>query len=751
MERNFHRAGRALLLLVACSLTAHPVRAQDPPTPPPPEAANDIPAATKKSPLVAEPKTPEELFEAAILMVNVARPELAKLYLDKLLEEADNEDVLLALRDKFGAAPFVRLTNVKELKSSANKLLDLSNAAMSKRASDPQYIAKLIALLDGSPEESAAAFTELKASGVLVVPGLLTTLSDPAQASKHPTVEEAILRIGDVAIPQLVGALGAPSEEMRADVMSLLGRLRAKEAVPFLWYPATSAEEKPAVQQSARFALARILNVPPENVIRLAAQGTAARLLQTAREHYRNEYTWHLGGKDTVTVWTWDAAQNTIVAAELPPEIASENAGLQFARQALSLASEQRPMQVMYLSLTLAHDIRTAGFDKPLPVGPGTAHDLALSVGGDVVSDVLAEALASSRPFTAVAALKVLEQTGTVSQLKGANEKRSPIIAALNYPDPRVQFGAASLILQFDPPTPFYGAARVVDILKRAAASSTKAHAVVGEVSADRGGRIGGMLREMGYEPLVFTTGREAFTAAAERTDVELVVLHPNLIRWALSETVANLRADARTASLPIILHGPGDLRRKLSTYSTNYRLIRYASLSEETDDLDYQLRPFLAQIKTPAMTPEQQSAQRAAAVAWLAHIAAGRRMKIFDITSAEEPLSEALRDPKTAADALQAIGEIATKSSQQRMADSVLDNNNDASLREAAALKLAFHIQRFGLLLGKQPIDALHKAWEDANEPPPVRTAVGSVIGSLKPNAALVGKRLQSYAPVSP
>src|SRR5438045_1425185 len=75
--------------------------------------ADDAAVAPKQevSPLVVEPKTPIELFDAALLMHEIARPTLAKAYLARLLAESPDEAALLELRDRFGPAPFVKLTN----------------------------------------------------------------------------------------------------------------------------------------------------------------------------------------------------------------------------------------------------------------------------------------------------------------------------------------------------------------------------------------------------------------------------------------------------------------------------------------------------------------------------------------------------------------------------------------------------------------------------------------------------------------
>ncbi len=749
MYRGFRRLLPGLLLLGCLCMSPSIGRAQGDAEPAaaaaesaPAQAA--LPVDPSRSPLVADPKTIDELFEATLLMVDIARVDLAKLYLNKLMEETLDDDVLLALRDKYGAAPFLKLTNVPELKAAAVKLLDKSNVAAIKQANDPVRIAKLIQELEGDPDQKAVAEAELHSLGTAVVPGLLVVLNNAVLVDRHESAMLAIMRLGDPAVPLLVGALEAPGESFRAKVITLLGHLRSSLAVPYLWYPALSADEPPAVNEAAREALARILGVIPAEVERIGTDGTVARMLKSVREYFRNEHSWKTNAAGKVSHWSWSGKQGTIISRQFAPDEASEIVGLKFSREALALAPQLRNTQVMYLCLAFASDIRRTGFDKPLPTGPGTAHDVALSVGSDVAVDVIAEAFNSTRPAVAVAAFKVFSQTGTLNQMHLSGSQRSPVVLGLDYPDPRVQFAAADAILQIDPPSPFRGSQRVVEVLKRALHTDGRPHAIIGEVSTDRGAMIGGILRELGYEAMVYTSGRDAFTAAASRSDVELVVLHPNIIRWTLSDTLANLRADARTASIPVVIHGPAHLTTKLQTQARIFRLVAFSSASETTEDFDRQLKPLLRQIKTTSLSPQERTAQREAAAAWLAHIAQGRRMKVFDIRPAEPELTDLLEDEKLAPLGLEALGEIPSRTSQQTIAELVLNIQADGDLRRMAAIKLAFHIQRFGLVLAQGTIDGLHKVWQNGREPAELRTALGSVIGSLKPDATLAGKRLK-------
>jgi transketolase N-terminal domain/subunit len=147
---------------------------------------------------------PDELFDATVMMVDVARFDLAKLYLGRLMEETLDDDTLMALRDKYGAAAFVKLTNIPELSAPAIKLLDLSNAAAIKQANDPVRIARLIDQLEGDPEPRAEAEAELESLGTAVVPGLLAVLHNAEQLPRHESAMQAILRIGAPVVGSII-------------------------------------------------------------------------------------------------------------------------------------------------------------------------------------------------------------------------------------------------------------------------------------------------------------------------------------------------------------------------------------------------------------------------------------------------------------------------------------------------------------------------------------------------------------------
>ena len=691
-----------------------------------------------QSPLLIEPEMLSEVFDAVVLMEKIARPKLAQRYLAQFMQRKPSDELLLKLRDKHGPAFFLKLANNKQLQPLSAQLLDRVNQAFRKLGADPKRTDALIADLSGTQLQRESAIIALRRAGAVVVPRILSYLSAPKTAEQHDLLLYTLTQIGRPAIHPLLGALDSPQENVRSMAIEALGWLGSRDVVPYLWYPAFAEKQPTGVRSAGRQALARILG---DGKVGKALYRSTSELMKIATRHYRNEFVWKDDLNGTVDLWQWLPETETVALTKVSPERASLHAGTRFAQQALELSPENRDAQALFLCLALASEAHVAGWGQPLPTGPGTAHNLALAAGADAVSKSLALALKNARPASALAALQVLSQVGTKHQLT----KQSPVLSALNYPGLRVQFAAATTVMQLDPDQAFRGARRVVAIFNRALNDNGAAHSLVVDASVRRSSTLSGLLGEMGYLPQLASTGRRGFRIASERMDVELIVLHINTIRWGLSQTIANLRTDSRTASIPIAIYGPGEMKHRVTTLLQKYPSITYLIESVTVDHVESQLRPFLKSIETPPLQPAERAQQTSRAAYWLAHIANGQRTSIFNIASAEQGLVLATNDPRLAGDALVALGAIPSKRVQRLFQKIAVTTIADVELRETAALQLAFHIQRFGLLLSLKEVSEIKVSWRETTHPQ-VATALASVVGSLKPDANRVGSRLRRF-----
>ncbi|MFN0196379.1 MAG: HEAT repeat domain-containing protein [Planctomycetaceae bacterium] len=714
------------------------------------EATKENEEALEDSPFLVQPDTPLKLFGAVELMMDLGRPNLAKSYLKKLLKSNPTDDDLQAMRDKYGPAAFLKLANNEDMQPESVELLELFNAAAIRQADNPERVAGLIKdLLEAQPFERKAAIQQLRSAGPRVIPLLIKAIPT-LNSTERDTVLLAVSETGETAIPPLVAALESEDETLQNFAIDALGLVGNQETIPHLWYYASDPQLGDGTRQAARVAISRIMRVPLHKADDISLYGAAEGLRDQARNRFRAMTLGTTDSEENQIHWSWDPQSANIVSKTLPVETIALLEGTRFARQALALAPEHREAQILFMSLALASDAMLAGWDQPLPAGPGTAHDLALSSGSELITEVLELAMNEGNPAVAITALNVLKNIASRHDLGSRDGKPSAMVSALNFPDRRVQFVAANAILHLDPEKPYRGAQRVIGILQRSLEDTGGNVAVIIDANDERGGKFKSFVKDSGFEAVVSPTGKEGFTLAAERTDVELILLHANTIQWNLSQTLANLRADARTASIPLIVYGDIELRAKILDHLKMYPQATYIVESSSVEDFQHQVNPFLAQRRTPPLSAELKQQQQVAAIDWMVHIANSRRTEIYDLTPVESTIYRAAENPQLTEGVILILGSIPTQTAQTNLAELVLNDRLTNAQREIAALQMVFHIQRYSLTLSDATLSQL-KTLLATTDDPALKTALTALQGALKPNAQELTERLQSFSSTLP
>ncbi len=118
-----------------------------------------------------------------------------------------------------------------------------------------------------------------------------------------------------------------------------------------------------------------------------------------------------------------------------------------------------------------------------------------------------------------------------------------------------VRVKAAAELLKLNQSGP--GAVYALQVIHAAASGSLSAEAVVIDPRLDAATEATWLLNDLGYEATRCSTGQAGFQRAVAQLQCELILIHSNCLRWPLSETIANLRADSRTAQTPIAVYGP--------------------------------------------------------------------------------------------------------------------------------------------------------------------------------------------------
>lgn len=693
--------------------------------------------------LLTKPETPEQLMQAVVQLTDLGQATSAKPYLEQLIKaNIDNETVLM-LRDKYGPAAFIALANNKALQPESAELLKKMEVAFRAYATDPARIDGLINDLTASPTQRAIAIIELKSAGAIVAPPILKRLGKSEDPTANDELAFALSQLGSPVVQPLIAALRSPNINIRKVAADVLGDIGDPAAILYLWNPAFSQNQPKSIQISARIALAKLLGKDPrktEELNRHCAQlelkNAAIRLYQSYDDKSTNQ-----------KIWVWDLKEQTVVEKEIPAQEANLVLGLRFAKEALEMSPDREDVQTLYLAMALAMDAYRVGWNHPLPQGQGTAFNLALLSGPSAVSRVLALAMKQGHAPSAIAALKALGQIGSRTLLSEQLNKHSSIIAALNYPDRRVQFAAATAIMQLDPTKTFPGAPRVIAILTRALRGEGSQSAIVIDSSVPRAQSMAGTFNELGYQTQPFQTGKAGFKAATSRMDIEFIALEANIARWGLSQTIANLRADSRTANIPIIVYGPLRLKNKIEYSIRRYPLVHYIVESNDSKNVGNQIRPFLSNLKTPELTGDIRTEYRTAALYWLSHIASSLRTNVYNLEPAEKPLLQLVPERELASNALITLGGIPTRSAQEDLVKVIANKMFATDVKEIAALQLAFHIQKYGLLVDSVQVAEIRKAYQAAQDPN-LNTALASVLGTLQPDNKVVGERLQKFQP---
>ena len=715
------------------------------------EPADDL----SESPLLVEPKTPTEFFDAAVLTDRLYRPALTKRYLEKLLQSNPSDDVLLDMRAKYGPAVFLHLAGEPALKPAGPQLLERVMAALRKHEEDPAFLDSLIQGLQGGPGDRDTAIQMLTNLGPAAVPRILKHLGAPKPNEEPGVLVQGLVQMGAQVVPVLCGSLESRNDSVRNGAIQALGLLQSKAAIPHLLEPAFDNSQPAGIRSAARTALARILGIPTEKGDGVSSFGAVAELKKMARDGLANRLAWPTTEGKT-DLWTWNEESPSVVRNRVSPVTASLYTGLRFARQAIAMAPEDREAQVLFLALDFAWDangpkeIGADGIATPAPDGPGTPHNLALTAGPDVASDTLALGLALGNPAVSIGALHALAAVGAREEVYGTRRSRSPLLAALNDPHPEVQYAAAVAILRSNPETRFRGAQRVVEVLARAISGSPSPFAIVIDANRERGNEMAGLFTQIGFEAVPAATGREGFEMAVQRTNVVLVAVQANAIRWPLSQTVANLRADARSAQIPIVIYGPESVRTEIKGLLAHYPQVEYMSDSMTSQNVELQMGGVLKRALALAVPPANRAERIIDATSWLASIANGNRTKVFNLDYAEPALMVISTDRSVYANALAALAAIPTAAVQRHFEQLSVSERLDAVIREAAARHLATHIQRHGLLLSAAQVAELEAAWRSA-QTPELATSLAAVVGSLKPNAKRVGSRFQRVAVPAP
>lgn len=691
------------------------------------------------SPLEAQLEPPADTEQAWLMLhreLSYGKPAIVQRRLDQLLlgldvtpEKAEslraehgpdavlNPDLtpqlLLELREKYGSSMLVRLGVRPELRKAASKLIAMANEASLAKARDPDRIRRFLANLDQSAHHRAYARDQLRQAGPHAVPFFIEAMT--AEPNKRQTWTDGLRAMDRNYWSAVAAALETQDESLLLTMIEVLESYAEPAAIDVLWFPAGSPSVPAPVQQRARQAIERLTGISWNNL-----PAPASALEGIAQRHYQAIPRASGEGE----IWRW--SEGTVKSERLPASEAERDRGLAAARKALTLDPARSGAKVLYLSLIL---------DQPAAAPSEEPTDEALQAGPELLTQVLERSLQEGRTRVTLAALVALGRLGT-PRLVIDGDQPGPLLLAMEHPSRRVQFAAVLAVLEARPAGPFPQASRVVQALIGALDPQTRSVALILDGDRRRSNHTAAMVAQLGFESRVFATGRDGFRNASDSMAVDLVLLDANVHDWGLEETVANFRADTRTAGVPMVLFADGGTADRQHRLGRRYPAVTTAPRLASPQALARLLALQAEASPDPPLSEEERAAQQRAALAWLLRLARGEAPAL-DVSAASEALAGLLGSAKHGPSAAAVLAHLPSARNQGYLAAAALDASQPAENRLATCLALARNIRTGGTALDQATIRAILAAFAQSPEPP-LRTALAALAGLVAPAATL-------------
>jgi hypothetical protein len=655
-----------------------------------------------------EPQTPLEMWDAVDYLLRTGQEKKALPYLDKFLKSKPDDATLEMIRMRYGPNSVLSLADHPGTRAFAEPLVEAMMAAARKIATDPKRVAGFVAALVRSEDEQNYAVRRLREAGAVAVPFIIEALARPGLSTEdRRKILKNAGRLDRSAVPPLAAVLDSPDSTLAADAATVLGSLDDKRSIPHLTFPAASPEAAPAVRQAAQDAIAR-----------LTARSFAAQprtpvevLSDAAWRLHRHQVAL---GAEPVSVWTWDKERGIPVVKKVPRTEAEAILGDRFARDALKLSPTDRKARVVELSLHLEKAIERAGFAKYRPQDQAE-FKAAIAAGPSLLTEALKAAIADGKTDLAAVLATALGDVIDANAL-AATGRPHPLADALYRPGRRLQFAAAKAIVKLLPKASFPGAGRVVPTLARFLPKQVQGRAIVIDANPNRGSQLAGFLINLGYDAELEVSGARGFGAAAQAADVELILISHDLFgqQWTVNETLANLKADARTTAIPVFIYGPLNVAYLHPNLERNFPGIRFLVQPVDPATLKKQIKDL------PNALDSMERAGYAREAAELIAQVAKQAESPLKVSSriAEDELAAALNADETSAAAAVSLSHVADPDAQRNLAEVALDPARPATIRRQSAKELVDSIRRFGPLVTAQQEARLKTMINDEGDP---------------------------------
>ncbi|HZZ28091.1 MAG TPA: hypothetical protein VFE46_08820 [Pirellulales bacterium] len=687
----------------------------------------------------SNPHTPAQLLQAAAVLADLGRVDLAKKYLQQLADAKSDENALAEAAGQIDPATLLRLANNADLQPAGRQWADAVLAAAANQARDPQRLqGEIDHLTDPSSAVQRAALKRILAAHENAVPALVLALADANRAAVQPLARMTLVKIGEQAVPPLVAALQTDSDALKVQIVDVLRQIDSPTAVLYLAAPATSEKSSPAVKAAARAALADIQGAKNPTA------ADAAKLLTTEIERYlKHDRPLNSDGLGNVVVWSWNSSSGALQRENLPSELASAVLTSRFAADLLELAPQNALAQRLYLISTLQAAQLRSGLDRELSDSSSTLapalsqkqREQITQLGPAAMEDALSSAMSMGKLPAATAAAEILGTMGDRTLLEERNGKLRPLILAVQQGDRRLQFAAVQAIMKLKPTAPFAGSSQVLEALAFFADSPGNKRALVAYPNMVVAGQLAAMLAGLGYEVDLAANGRQAYLQAISSGDYELLVLSSRLDHPPLWVTLDLLRDDPRTAHVPVALlaeDADGDIDR-MRILAEERALAAGFQRPVTPDGMKYFVDRLLDRAGGALVPEAVRLRQSLAALAWLAQLSEADPHD-FNLMPYEAQLTRALHRPATSAAAAKLLGGLGKQTVQEALVDTANSPSEPLGMRQTAAAAFSQAVRKSGIQLTTVEIQHQYDRYnQSATEDKAAQQLLGLILDAIE------------------
>jgi hypothetical protein len=647
------------------------------------------------------PTQPAELMFAVRALFDIGRVDEAKYFLIRLIEAQPDQQLLSQFHREYGEALFFRLSKDRRMAPEGAEFFRAVTQAANQSARDPDRIQGLINELNSpSPVRRARAVDSLRRLEYSVVTPLLQALADGSRTDEHPAIRSAIAQMGEHMIDPVLGALETNDTPLRIQVIRTLGQFRHSRVLGGIVGPFADPDSSDEIRSAAAQAISDVVGCLPARV------HVERFLYDRARAYFEGMLPGRLDHEDRVTVWTWDAQQQTSV----PVRLVAEDASLLFAARLSWDLHRIAPENVDYRRLALVTNLQWAkqqgGLDVPLDLSEGSRAARMAQVGVEALEDVLTYAMETRRPVAATAAVELLGRMGDASLVQSVGGRPRPLVTALLSGDRRLRVAAADAIVQLDPRRAYAGSSHLMEALGYVIRTVGTRRALVVHPRLGTAQSLAGLLLEMGFEADTATTGRDAFRLAVRHPDYEFALISDAVEQPAVHELIQMFRKDPRTSRLAIGLMGRQGTLESGEAFAETDELVLAFPQPLDAAGMTFQAGRLIRLAGRGLVGHDERLDQAVRAMSHLLRLTAQPEIYgFYDFHRQIHAYESALATPELAAQAAIVMGRLGSPDAQRALVTLASQHARTLADRQAAAEAFAKAVRRRGLLLTRDEI----------------------------------------------